>query len=144
MTDWERFPDLEFSLVLCEKLGAIRNRVSITLRGLALIVLMVPLAATAERTTAKSAAVVKVAFNKKLKRKIIVTGSDLTLYFFTADTNTTPSCYDDEMYHCSQLWHPYRSSEPPVAGPGAKASLVRSERHRNSPRQVGRGKPKLS
>jgi predicted lipoprotein with Yx(FWY)xxD motif len=68
-----------------------------------------------------------VLFNKKLKRKIIVTGSGLTLYMFTADTTSstsaTPSCYDDT-YHCSKVWPPYRSSEPPVAGPGVNAALL--------------------
>ena len=63
------------------------NRVSLILCGLALVVLTVPLAATAERTTAKEAAVVKVVYNKKLKKKILVTGKGLTLYMFTADTN---------------------------------------------------------
>jgi predicted lipoprotein with Yx(FWY)xxD motif len=100
------------------------NRVSIILCGLALIVLTLPLAATAERTTAKDAAVVKVVFNKKLKKKILVTGSGLTLYLFTADTSATPSCYDDATYHCAVLWPPYRSSETPVAGPGLNASLL--------------------
>jgi len=97
---------------------------SIILCGLALIVLALPLSATAERTTASDAAVVKIAFNKKLKRKIIVTGTGLTLYMFTADTGATPSCYDDETYHCSQAWPPYRSTEPPVAGPGVHAALL--------------------
>jgi predicted lipoprotein with Yx(FWY)xxD motif len=109
---------------------------SIILCGLALIVLALPLAATAERTTASDAAVVKVAFNKRLKRKIIVTGSGLTLYMFTADTNATPSCYDDETYHCSQLWPPYRSSEPPVAGPGVKASLLTTVQRSDGDPQV--------
>jgi predicted lipoprotein with Yx(FWY)xxD motif len=91
---------------------------------LAALVLVLPLAATAQRTRTHDAAVVKVAYNKKLKRKIIVTGAGLTLYMFTADTGATPSCYDDETYHCSQLWPPYRSTDPPVAGPGVIASLL--------------------
>ena len=109
---------------------------SIILCGLAVIVLALPLAAMAERTTARDAAVVKVLFNKKLKRKIIVAGSGLTLYMFTADTNATPSCYDDAMYHCSKLWPPYRSSEPLMAGPGVNASLLTTVQRSDGDPQV--------
>jgi predicted lipoprotein with Yx(FWY)xxD motif len=97
------------------------RRVTVVLCALGLLVLALPFAAVARP---HDAAVVKVRYNKKLKRKLIVTGSGLTLYMFTADTNATPSCYDDETYHCSQLWHPYRSSDPPVAGSGVNASLL--------------------
>jgi len=108
----------------------------IILCALALVVLALPLSATADQTTASDAAVVKVAFNKKLKRKIIVTGTGLTLYMFTADTNAMPSCYDDETYHCSRLWPPYRSSEPPVAGPGVNASLLTTVQRSDGDPQV--------
>jgi predicted lipoprotein with Yx(FWY)xxD motif len=97
------------------------RRATILLCVLGALVLLLPLAAAARP---HDAAVVKTRYNKKLKRKIIVTGAGLTLYMFTADANATPSCYDDETYHCSQLWHPYRSTDPPVAGPGVNASLL--------------------
>jgi predicted lipoprotein with Yx(FWY)xxD motif len=112
------------------------NRVSLILCGLALIVLTVPLAASAERTTASEAAVVKVALNKKLKKKILVTGKGLTLYMFTADTNATPTCYDDATYHCSVLWPPYRSSEAPVAKTGLNASLLTTVKRSDGDPQV--------
>jgi predicted lipoprotein with Yx(FWY)xxD motif len=98
-----------------------RGRGAFLLCFLAALVLVVPLAAVARP---HDAAVVKMLYNKKLKRKIIVTGAGLTLYMFTADTGAMPSCYDDETYHCALLWHPYRSTDSPVAGPGVNASLL--------------------
>jgi predicted lipoprotein with Yx(FWY)xxD motif len=76
-----------------------------------------------ERSVAGDAAIVKVAFNKKLKRKILVNAQGFTLYLFTEDTRTKSACVDS-YDHCPTIWPPLRSSDPPVAGRGARASLL--------------------
>jgi predicted lipoprotein with Yx(FWY)xxD motif len=64
-------------------------------------------------------AVVKVAFNKKLKRKILVNGAGRTLYVFTADTGGTSNCLDDgTSASCTKLWPALVTTAPPVAGKG--------------------------
>ena len=87
------------------------------------VVAVSPLA-SAEGTRAFSTAVVKVAFNKKLKKSILVDGRGFTLYLYTADTGGKPACYNDSTYHCSKAWIPLRSTGAPRAGAGAKASLL--------------------
>ena len=74
--------------------------------------------------SSSSSAVVKTAFNKTLKKTILVDGSGRTLYMYTADTNGTPSCINDPTYHCSKAWPPLLTTGAPHAGPGAKASLL--------------------
>jgi predicted lipoprotein with Yx(FWY)xxD motif len=83
------------------------------------------LVATATATaTSSSSAVVKTAFNKTLKKTILVDGSGRTLYMYTADTNGTSACTNDPTYHCSKAWPPFLTTGAPHAGPGAKASLL--------------------
>jgi predicted lipoprotein with Yx(FWY)xxD motif len=71
---------------------------------------------------------VQVAFNKKLNRSILVDSRGLTLYLFTAvsqsDNTYKPSCYDDATYHCSKAWLPLRINGVPHPGPGANAQLL--------------------
>jgi predicted lipoprotein with Yx(FWY)xxD motif len=82
-----------------------------------------PLFDWSERSVAGDAAIVKVAFNKRLKRKILVNAQGFTLYLFTEDTRTKSACVDS-YDHCPTIWPPLRSSDPPVAGRGARASLL--------------------
>ncbi len=67
------------------------------------------------------AAVVKVAFNKKLKRKILVDARGRTLYLFQADLPGTSACTDPQ---CVKLWPPLTTVGAPVAGKGIKAGLL--------------------
>ena len=83
-----------------------------------------PLTAGAESTTVASRAIVKVAFNKKLKKSILVDVRGRTLYMSTADGRDYPSCYDDPDTHCAKLWPPLLTTGAPRAGHGAKASLL--------------------
>ncbi|MDQ2968166.1 MAG: hypothetical protein M3R37_07590 [Actinomycetota bacterium] len=103
--------------------------------ALALTVLALPLGAAAHRGAAGSAAVVKVAFNKKLKRKILVDAQGFTLYLFFQDTHGQSVCVD-AYDHCQKIWPPLRSSDPPVAGPGARASLLGTIPRDDGDRQV--------
>jgi predicted lipoprotein with Yx(FWY)xxD motif len=79
-----------------------------------------------KRTLAVSSAgaVVKVAYNKTLKRKILVDARGMTLYYFMSDYKGQSACTDDPTYHCSKAWPPLTTTDPPTAGAGAQASLL--------------------
>ncbi len=103
------------------------RRATLTLStALALIVFALPLGAGAERLATRDVAVVKAAFNKKLKRRILVNDQGMTLYLWASDPRNTPTCYDDPDYHCIQTWPPYRTTGPPVAGSrGVRKALLK-------------------
>src|SRR5580765_1125995 len=84
---------------------------------------VVPLTASAESAAVSSRATVKVAFNKKLKKSILVDGRGLTLYMYAADTPGEPACYNDSTYHCSKAWPPLLTTGAP-RGQGVKAALL--------------------
>ncbi len=80
--------------------------------------------APASPRRATGGTLVKVAFNKKLKRKILVDARGMTLYLFFSDYNGQSACTDDATYHCIKAWPPLTAQDPPQAGPGVKASLL--------------------
>jgi len=85
--------------------------------GLALA-LAVPAAAAPSK-----AVVVEAAYNKALKATILVDGSGRTLYLWTADNPRNNSvCAPDP--GCAKYWPPLKA--PATAGPGVKASLLRT------------------
>ncbi len=47
-------------------------------------------------------------------------GTTATIYAFSADTGTTSNCVGQ----CARFWPPMLTSEPPIAGPGADATLL--------------------
>jgi predicted lipoprotein with Yx(FWY)xxD motif len=51
---------------------------------------------------------------------VLTDGKGITVYLFEADTTTKPTCYAA----CSQYWPPVLTTGAPVAGVGAKASLL--------------------
>jgi predicted lipoprotein with Yx(FWY)xxD motif len=67
------------------------------------------------------AVVVKAAYNKQLKTRILVDGSGRTLYFWTADVPRNNSVCDTDP-GCTKLWAPLAA--PATAGAGVKASLL--------------------
>jgi predicted lipoprotein with Yx(FWY)xxD motif len=79
---------------------------------------------------------VKVAFNKKLKKSILVDSRGFTLYLFTQDSQGQPSCFDDATYHCSKAWLALRTTGTPNAGPGAQASLLGVDKRDDGAAQV--------
>ena len=100
-----------------------RRTIVATLLATLLCALLLPLA-SARTTTVPAHAVVKVAFNKKLKKSILVDSRGFTLYMYTADLPGAPACYNDSTYHCSKAWPPLLTKGKPHAGPGAKAALL--------------------
>ena len=104
--------------------------------ALLLSAVAIPLTANAESTAVSARAIVKVAFNKKLKRSILVDGRGLTLYMWTSDSRDKPTCYNDLVYHCSKAWPPLLTTGAPRAGQGAKASLLDVVRRTGGKNQV--------
>jgi predicted lipoprotein with Yx(FWY)xxD motif len=51
---------------------------------------------------------------------VLTDGKGITVYLFEADTTTKPTCY----HACAQFWPPVLTTGAPVAGAGAKASLL--------------------
>ena len=97
----------------------------LTLSAVLLVSLVaVPLTASAESTAVSSRATVKVAFNKKLKKSILVDGRGLTLYMYAVRHSAAkPACYNDPTYHCSKAWPPLLTTGAPQ-GQGVKAALL--------------------
>ena len=95
------------------------------------------LSATAfgESATHTSRAMVKVAFNKKLKKKIVVDGSGRTLYMYTADTGGKPACAVSDP-RCPKVWPALTTTGKPIAGKGIVASKLRVVRGAGGSRQV--------
>ena len=91
-------------------------------------------ASAADRSTS-GGAVVKVAFNKHLKKSILVDARGFTLYLFTPD-HGAPTCYDDPAQHCARIWPPLTTTGAPKAGRGVKASLLGTAKTRDGKTQV--------
>jgi len=51
---------------------------------------------------------------------VLTDGKGITVYLFEADTTTKPTCYGA----CTKLWPPVLTTGTPVAGSGAKISLL--------------------
>ncbi|HZR94721.1 MAG TPA: hypothetical protein VFA56_03445 [Gaiellaceae bacterium] len=86
------------------------------------------LGAAAVPSAGSGGAVVKTAYNKALKRTILVDARGMTLYIFMADTpGASPhsACIDDPTYHCSKDWPPLQSAggEPVAKGAVKQARL---------------------
>jgi len=94
------------------------------LAALLLSGLVVSATAVGGRTAGSSRAVLKVAFNKKLKKSILVDSRGITLYLFVIDRQGKPTCTNDPTYHCSKVWLPLRTNGAPRAGQGVKRSLL--------------------
>jgi len=98
-------------------------------------------AATAATSAGRPAAgtTVKTAYNAKLKSTILVTSKGLTLYYFVSDVGKTSSCVNDSTYHCSKWWPPLLTTGAPVAGAGAKRSLLGTTKRPDGKTQVTYG-----
>jgi predicted lipoprotein with Yx(FWY)xxD motif len=79
---------------------------------------------------------VNTAFNKALKATILVDSRGRTLYEFDADTENTPTCYDDATYHCSKGWLPLLVHGAVKAGKGVDASLLTTVKRTDGTVQV--------
>jgi predicted lipoprotein with Yx(FWY)xxD motif len=63
---------------------------------------------------------------------VLVAGHGRTLYLFEKDKGGKSSCYG----RCATFWPPVLTSGKPLAGPGAKASLLGMTRRSNGSAQV--------
>jgi predicted lipoprotein with Yx(FWY)xxD motif len=91
-------------------------------RALIVALLAGGLVATATAGTSSSA-VVKTAFNKTLKKTIVIAGNGRTVYTFTGDTSGTSTCAAVAPT-CPQIWPYFTTTGKPVAGAGITASLL--------------------
>ena len=82
-------------------------------------------AALAGQSASSSRAVLNVAFNKKLKKNIVVDGSGRTLYLFTYDISAggKPQCASADP-SCPKTWPALTSTGTPKAGKGVNARLI--------------------
>ena len=97
------------------------------LTALLLTGLVLSATAVGGRTAPSSPAVVRVAFNKTLKKTIVVDGSGRTLYMFTLDTRGVAAlCTPTGPWgtDCPMLWPPLTSTGAPLAAKGINASLL--------------------
>jgi len=86
-----------------------------------------------------STAIVKTAFNKKLKKTILVDRAGRTLYMFTSDISGKDTiCTPQGPYgaECPTIWPPLTSAGAPRAGSGVNASLLAVYTRRDGKRQV--------
>ena len=109
----------------------------------AAVLLLSPLTAAAsvraDAAPQSTTAVVKTAFNTKLKKTILVDAAGRTLYMFTVDVNGKDTiCTPQGPYgaECPTIWPPLTSAGAPRGGPGVKASLLAVYKRRDGKRQV--------
>jgi predicted lipoprotein with Yx(FWY)xxD motif len=98
------------------------------LTALALVIgALVHSAAALGHQTAKATATaeVKVRFNKKLKRPILVDAGGFTLYMFIDDSRSEATCVGDlPAAGCGKIWPPLTTDGAPRAGAGAITALL--------------------
>lgn len=95
------------------------------LAALAALAAALVLSAPTGAGTKASRAVVKTAYNKKLKKRIVVDGSGRTLYMFTGDVDGKPACTPQTLgTSCVHQWPPLKSKRKPRAGQGIVASKL--------------------
>ena len=87
-------------------------------------------AATASARSATGATKVGVASSQF--GRIVVDGKGRTLYLFEKDKRRRSACYGQ----CATYWPPLLTHGKPVAGPGAKQSLLGTTRRANGSQQV--------
>ena len=63
---------------------------------------------------------------------VLTDGKGITVYLFEADATTKPTCYGA----CAAAWPPVMATGTPVAGPGARASLLGTVKRTDGEAQV--------
>ena len=98
---------------------------------------LVSIAAVGGGTVPTSRTVVKTAFNKTLKRSIVVDGNGHTVYMFTRDyVGAPPTCTAQLDPICPKLWPPVKSAGAPLAGKGIIASKLGTVKRTDGRTQV--------
>ena len=101
-----------------------RRSLFVLVTATGLLSVLVVATAEGEPARAGSGAVVKTAFNKELKKTIVVDGAGRTLYMFTSDVGGKPGTCAALGTACTKLWPAYTSAGAPTAGQGIKTSLL--------------------
>ncbi len=83
-----------------------------------------------------SGGLANVAYNSKLKTKILVDSKGMTLYLWETETGGKPGCFDEPTYHCSRAWIPLRSTKTPSAGTGVEKALISTVKRSDGDPQV--------
>ena len=73
-----------------------------------------------------------IAAGKTMLGRILVDSRGITLYDFPPDKGTTSVCYGA----CAALWPPLLTKGKPIAGPGARASLLGTTRRKDGKLEV--------
>ena len=105
-------------------------RRSLVLAALMAVVVASPLSAQAREQSGR--ATVRVAFNAKLKLKILVDSRGFTLYLWESDGRDKSTCYSG----CDEAWSPLTTVGKPIAGKGVKKTLLRTIKRHDGTRQV--------
>lgn len=113
-----------------------RKPAGVLLTALVLSGLIVLAAVVGGGTAASSRPTVKTAFNKTLKKTIVVDGKGWTVYMFTADTSGTSTCTVQLIPDCPKVWPPVRSQGAPVGGKGIIASKLGTTKRADGRTQV--------
>jgi predicted lipoprotein with Yx(FWY)xxD motif len=92
-------------------------------------------AAQGRLTAGGSTAVVKIAFNKTLKKTIVVDGAGRTLYILVTDDKDTATCQGIDP-NCPKAWPALATNGSPRAGAGVKQSLLGTTKGAFGVRQV--------
>lgn len=93
-------------------------------------------AAIGGKAAPSAGTVVKVAFNKKLQKSIVVDGNGRTVYMFAADTGGTPNCTVKIDPICPKLWPPVTTAGAPRSGKGIVASKLSTTKYPNGVTQI--------
>jgi predicted lipoprotein with Yx(FWY)xxD motif len=112
------------------------RRIQILLAGLLASLAGACTAASAQAPsgTAHAARAAKVQLRSTSLGKILVNASGFTLYRFTRDPRNKDTCV--AVSECAQTWPPLTTTGRPIAGTGAKASLLSTIRLPNGRNQV--------
>lgn len=104
-----------------------------------------------EANASPAAALIKVAFNRTLKKAILVDARGLSLYAFTFDDDGKPACYtdpgykcvpawpscvDDPEYHCVKEWPPLTTVGRPRVAKGVSSKLLGVAKRRDGRLQI--------
>jgi predicted lipoprotein with Yx(FWY)xxD motif len=118
----------------------VKRRTLLTLVVVMFLVCGLAVSTAVEGLAASSAGtVVKTAYNKTLKKTIVVDSAGRTLYIFTVDGHGRDTvCTPQGPYgtECPAIWPPLTSAGPPRAGSGIKASLLGVYKRRDGKQQV--------
>ena len=107
-----------------------------------LVLAVAAFAAASAGGRTSAGALVTTAYNKQLKKVILVDSRGMTLYLFYADTGGVATCKTIAP-SCPKIWPQLTSLGAPRAGKGVKASLLGTTMGANGKPQVTHNKPPL-